>query len=147
MYGLGDAASLNREHFRQQALDTLGRAPAKMALADLGAHQHTCTRHAETFCRSFMSLDFILSDSFLAWHSRSPLTQNSADFTHIRGCQQKPIFIRCNATIRVYFFFAILLGARTINIVRPSRAGACSTMDTSARVSATSFKSSSAISG
>jgi hypothetical protein len=148
MHRSGDAASLQREHFRKQALDALGSTPAQMALADLGPHQHTRACHPETLRRSFMRLDFIFSDSLLTWHSRTPLTQNSADFTHIRGCQQKPsVTIRFNAAIRDYFFFGILLGARTINMVRPSRAGACSTMETSARISATSFKSLSAISG
>lgn len=46
-----------------------------------------------------------------------------------------------------YFFLAALIGASTISIVRPSKAGLCSTMAKSDKSSATCFKSSSAISG
>jgi len=48
---------------------------------------------------------------------------------------------------RGYFFLGGLPGASTINMVRPSSAGACSTMATSAKSSATSLRSVSAISG
>ena len=146
MNGLGNTASPHREHFREQALGALGCVAAQVALTDLGSHQLARTGYAESLRSSFMRLDFVLSISFLAWHSRSPLTQNSAGFPQLRGCQQKPTTKRTTA-LRVYFFFAILLGARTISIVRPSSAGACSTIATSERDSATSFRSSSAISG
>jgi len=47
----------------------------------------------------------------------------------------------------LYFFFAALPGASTISMVRPSRAGDCSTSATSESSSAISFRSFSAISG
>ena len=85
MYSLYDTAALGRHHLLKQVLGALGRTAAQVAFTDLGAYHLARPSQAETFRRSFMGLDLIFPFSWFAWHNRTPLTQNSADATLIRG--------------------------------------------------------------
>jgi hypothetical protein len=85
MDGLGNSATLYRQHLREQAFDALGRAASKVAFADLGSHQFARTGHAKALCSCLMRLDFILSIRLLTCHKKSPFTQNTADLALIRG--------------------------------------------------------------
>jgi len=85
MDALNNSATLDNGHFGEQSLASFGSAPAQVAFADLGANQRPRASHAESLSRSLVRLDLVLSIRLLTWHSRTPLTQNSADFADIRG--------------------------------------------------------------
>ena len=82
----------------------------------------------------------------LAWHDLTPFTQNSAVLQSHPRLSTRKSCKRMKSAQRVYFLLGFP-GASTISMVRPSRAGACSTIATSASSSATSFRSARAISG
>ena len=145
MHGFGDPAPFYGDHLIQQTLGSLGSAPAEVAFSTFGAHQNSAPRHAKTFRGCLVGLDFILSCSLLAWHNRTPLSHEIPRICiHPRSFTHQTIEKTAQGG---YFFFATLPGAITINIVRPSRAGGCSTTAISDKSWATSLRSWSAISG
>ncbi len=149
MHALGEAAALYHQHLIQQALVALGGAPAEVAFPTLRADEQSCPSYAKSLGCRFMGLDFVLPYSFLTWHDKTPLTKNSA----VQGSTQLLLFYRGYITVLIlqaferlplYFFLAVLEGAKIIKTLRPSMAGGTSTEPTSDSSSATSFKSSSA---
>ena len=88
MDALDDPASFDGDHLLEQSFNALGRAPAQVAFANLGAHQLARSSDPKALRSSLMGLDLILSIWLLACHGRTPLiTQNSAEFVIIRGDQ------------------------------------------------------------
>jgi len=149
VHALGEAAALHRHHLIQQALGALGGAPAKVAFPTLGTDKHSRPSYAKSLGCRFMGFEFVLSYSLLTWHDKTPLTQNSAG----QWSTQLLLFYRGSITVLIqqdckklplYFFLAVLEGAKIIKTLRPSMAGGTSTEPTSDSSSATSFKSSSA---
>ena len=68
MNTLNDAASLDRDHLREQRLDALGGATAQVAFATLGAHYHARPGDSEAFRGRLMGLQFLFGCCLLARH-------------------------------------------------------------------------------
>lgn len=149
---LVDPATFHGYHLLKQALGTLGSPAPQVALTTLGAHQHSRPRQAEALGRCLVGFELIFTGSWLARHSLAPFTQNSAVSRQPMSClASRGVYLQFFdlriTTALAYFFLAPLLGASTINMVRPSNAGACSTIARSDSSSATNLRSSRAISG
>ena len=97
MHALNEAAALYHHHLIQQALVALGGAPAEVAFPTLRADQHSRPSYAKSLGCRFMGLKFVLPYSFLTWHNKTPLTQNSA----VSGSTQLLLCYRGSITVLV----------------------------------------------
>ena len=61
MNALDDVFTFDDDHFSEQRFGALGGAPAQVAFATLGAHQHARPGQAEPFRGRLMGLQFDLA--------------------------------------------------------------------------------------
>jgi hypothetical protein len=56
----------------------------KWLLPPFGPYQHACSSQAKTLGGRLVGFDLVLTGRLLAWHGKTPLTQNSAELFHPR---------------------------------------------------------------
>jgi hypothetical protein len=152
-----ESRALYLDHLCEKALGALRGIAAQVALANFGTNQLARARQTKAFRSGFMCLDFIFTSSLFARHGHYSSRQKYRGVDSLRGsytlCEIIPgatfDFVRITLRLKLdYAFFAAFFeGARIINMVRPSRLGACSMSAMSASSSATSLRSFKAISG